>query len=302
MHLVFLYVIFARKQTYMHPLLIILILFLPALLSGLSVFFVKRDSTSLLKLILSFSGAYLFGITVLHLIPHVYQGNEAAGSTIGLYILGGFIFQLVLEHFSQGIEHGHVHHGNHSAFPLAIMISLCLHAFLEGMPLASGQQSQLVFGISIHHIPAAFALGSLLIATNLSKRKIAICLLIFAFMTPLGFLVSKGISEGSIGDIHLYYDKIMAVVIGIFLHVSTTILFESGSADHHTFNKRKMLAVFIGLLLAVGNLFFDGHDHSHHQHGGHEHGHSHDDHDHDHNHHGHEHEQKDETHNEHNHE
>jgi len=260
----------------MNPILIILILFLPALFSGLSVFFVKRDNSSLLKLILSFSGAYLFGITVLHLIPHVYQGNETAEGVIGLYILGGFIFQLVLEHFSQGIEHGHVHHGNHHAFPLAIMISLCLHAFLEGMPLASGQQSQLVFGISIHHIPAAFALGSLLIATKLSKNKIALCLLIFAFMTPFGFLVSKGISDGNLGEIHQYYDKIMAVVIGIFLHVSTTILFESGSADHHTFNKRKMIAVLIGILLAVGNLLFDGHDHNHDHHG---HSHEHESHD-----------------------
>ncbi|MBE8723031.1 ZIP family metal transporter [Sphingobacterium pedocola] len=262
----------------MHPLLVILILFLPALFSGLSVFFVKRDNSSLLKLILSFSGAYLFGITVLHLIPHVYQDNGTSGTVIGLYILGGFIFQLVLEHFSQGIEHGHVHHGNHHVFPFGIMISLCLHAFLEGMPLAAGQQSQLVFGISVHHIPAAFALGSLLIATRLSKTKIALCLLVFAFMTPFGFLVSKGISDGNLGNIHLYYDKIMAVVIGIFLHVSTTILFESGSADHHRFNRRKMLAVLIGMLLAVGNLLFDGHDHSDHEHihKDHHHGHSHD--------------------------
>lgn len=73
-------------------LLIVSILFLSALASGLAVFFVKRDNTNILKLILSFSGAYLFAITVLHLIPHVYHGTTTSPETIGLYILGGFCF------------------------------------------------------------------------------------------------------------------------------------------------------------------------------------------------------------------
>ncbi|PRD46630.1 ZIP family metal transporter [Sphingobacterium haloxyli] len=272
--------------------LIVSILFISAFISGLSVFFVKRDNTSLLKLILSFSGAYLFSITVLHLIPHVYISQNTSPEIIGLYILGGFLFQLVLEQFSQGIEHGHIHHSAHNAFPLGIMISLCLHAFLEGMPLAAGHQAELVFGIAIHHVPAAFALGSLLLNTRLSKTKITTFLLLFAIMTPLGFLTSKGISEGEIGNITQYFDKIMAIVIGIFLHISTTILFESGSADHHKFNRKKMIAVILGVLVSLANFLFDGHDHHHHgpahdHHHDHEHHHHHEhhhDHDADHSH------------------
>src|SRR5690606_16305614 len=149
-------------QPNMSFILIVSILFLSALASGVAVFFVKRNNTNILKLILSFSGAYLFAITVLHLIPHAYHGATTSAEIIGLYILCRFLFQLLLEQFSQGIEHGHIHHSTTNAFPLGIMISLCLHAFLEGMPLVSNQQNQLVFGIAIHHIPAAFALGSLL--------------------------------------------------------------------------------------------------------------------------------------------
>jgi zinc transporter ZupT len=147
-----------------------------------------------------------------------------------------------------------------------------------------------VFGIAIHHIPAAFALGSLLIGTRLKKQTIVLFIAVFAAMTPLGFLTSKGISAGEIGNVAQYFDKIMAVVIGIFLHISTTILFESGSADHHTFNKKKMLAVLLGVLVSMANFLFEGHDHSHHHHGpsdqteethDHEH-HDHDHHDHEH--------------------
>lgn len=258
----------------MSSFLIISILFLSALASGLAVFFVKRDNTNFLKLILSFSGAYLFAITVLHLIPHVYYDGSTSPEVIGLYILGGFLFQLCLEQFSQGIEHGHIHHSSTKAFPLGIMVSLCLHAFLEGMPLVSNQQSQLVFGIAIHHIPAAFALGSLLINTSLRKYSIILMLVVFAAMTPLGFITSSVLSKGLVGDLSQHFDKMMAVVIGIFLHISTTILFESGSADHHKFNKRKMIAIFLGILVSLTSFLFHSHDHDHeHEHHHHEHHH-----------------------------
>ncbi|MFD2742004.1 MULTISPECIES: ZIP family metal transporter [Sphingobacterium] len=263
----------------MSPASIISILFISAFAAGISVFFVKRDNAQFLKLILSFSGAYLFAITVLHLIPHAYLGGQTDPEIIGLYILGGFIFQLLLEQFSQGIEHGHIHQHDYKIFPLGILISLCLHAFLEGMPLVAGHQNQLVFGIAIHHIPAAFALGSLLLNTNLSKAKIMLYIGIFAAMTPLGFMTSKTISSGGVGEISQHFDKLMAIVIGIFLHISTTILFESGSADHHKFNRKKMIAIVLGILVSLANFLFDGHDHSHHPHHG-THPHEHHDHDH----------------------
>ena len=45
----------------------------------------------------------------------------------------------------------------------------------------------------------------------------------------------------------------VGVVIGIFLHISTTILFES-SADHR-FNLRKMIAVLLGVAIALAGFF-----------------------------------------------
>lgn len=243
-------------------LLVISVLFVSAFLGGTAVFFLKRDSRPALKFVLAFSGAYLFSITVLHLMPHVY---DHASGTIGLYVLGGFLFQLLMEQFSKGIEHGHVHAHEHAAiFPLGIMISLCLHAFLEGMPLAHRAfQNELVFGIALHHIPAAFALGSLLLQTRLSKTAIAVLLAVFALATPLGYMLSYGISAGNLGNLEQHFSKIMAVVIGIFLHISTTILFESSSADHHTFNRQKLVAVLLGIAVSLLNFLFFGYGHVH---------------------------------------
>ena len=233
----------------------LLILFFCAFLGGLSIFLVKSDKSTLLKLILSFSGAYLFAITVLHLIPDAYSGPDH--NEIGIYILIGFLLQIFLEQFSDGVEHGHMHiHNDLQIFPYGIMISLCLHAFLEGMPLAVDHHNALIFGIALHHIPAAFALASILLQNKFTKSKIIIYLGLFAIMAPLGFLLSYGISNGSIGGIELYFNKIMGIVIGIFLHISTTILFESG-IDHKV-SRKKMIAVLLGISIALIGFYASG--------------------------------------------
>jgi len=141
-------------------------------------------------------------------------------------------------------------------FPYGIMISLCLHAFLEGMPLAVDHHNALIFGIALHHIPAAFALASILLQNKFTKSKIIIYLGLFAIMAPLGFLLSYGISNGSIGGIELYFNKIMGIVIGIFLHISTTILFESG-IDHKV-SRKKMIAVLLGISIALIGFYASG--------------------------------------------
>nr|MBC7612004.1 ZIP family metal transporter [Pseudopedobacter sp.] len=235
-------------------LFIILLLSGCALLGGLAVFFVKKDSNQRLKLILSFSGAYLFAITILHLLPDVYKGDQT--HLIGLFILGGFILQILLEQFSQGIEHGHIHlHSHQQSFPWGIMLSLCLHAFLEGMPLTAKNNQQLVYGIALHHIPAAFALGSVLIGNQIKKTNIILLLVAFAAMSPLGYIFSFALSNGNIQSLGSYYPYIMGVVIGIFLHISTTILFES-SVDHK-FTIRKTFAVLVGIGIALIGFFLE---------------------------------------------
>ncbi|HWD87590.1 MAG TPA: ZIP family metal transporter [Mucilaginibacter sp.] len=228
----------------------VIVLFLGAFTGGIAVFLFKGNNQKTLKLILSFSGAFLFGITVLHLIPDAYHFND---NYVGVFILAGFLFQIVLEQFSEGIEHGHMHSHEHIAFPLGILISLCIHAFLEGMPLAEGHQDQLVYGIALHHVPAAFALATVLLANGQQRGKIIFFIILFAIMAPAGYFFSYKLSTNGIGNLQHYYGRIMGIVIGIFLHISTTILFESSS--DHKFTIRKMIAVLLGVGLALAGFF-----------------------------------------------
>jgi zinc transporter ZupT len=230
----------------------LILLFVSVLLSGSAYFLIKKPSPRFLKLMLSFSGAYLFAISVLHLMPQVYEGS---GAGIGAWIMLGFFVQIILELFSEGIEHGHihVHKANRNAFPLTMMISLSLHSFLEGMPLQTlngtgGHQHSLLYGIMLHHLPVAFALVSMLVASGVSGKMSLFYLFIFAAMAPLGALTGMWM-QGSPIDPMVWYDKLMAIVIGIFLHISTTILFESG--NDHRFNIYKLLAILTGGLIGL---------------------------------------------------
>ena len=233
-----------------------LVLFFCAFLGGLSIFLVKNDKSQVLKLILSFSGAYLFAITVLHLIPDAYSGADA--HEIGIFILIGFLLQVFLEQFSEGVEHGHIHkHNEGHAFPYGIMISLCLHAFLEGMPLVKDQNNELIFGISLHHIPAAFALASILTQNHYKAKSIILLISLFALMAPAGYYFSESLNNGSIDGMEPYFNKVMGIVIGIFLHISTTILFESNA--NHKIDKKKMLAVLTGIGIALIGFYSAGH-------------------------------------------
>ena len=59
---------------------------------------------------------------------------------LGLYILVGFFIQKILENFSSGVEHGHIH--VHTKVPVSyLLIALVLHSFLEGSILTDSLHS-----------------------------------------------------------------------------------------------------------------------------------------------------------------
>ena len=192
-----------------------------------------------LKLLLAFSGSFLLSITVFHFLPEVYNSE---GKPIGLFIMIGILLQMILEFFSKGAEHGHVHiNKNGVEFPWLLCISLSIHSVLEGIPIEA--HDHLIYGIIIHKLPVAIILSTFFLASNLSKSKIVLFLLLFALMTPLGVFLSTQFQF-----FENYYYEVSALVIGIFLHISTTILFES--SEGHKFNLAKLSTIVLGIVIA----------------------------------------------------
>lgn len=234
-----------------------LLLFLSVVLGGGVAFMLRAYEKRALGLVLSFSGSYLLGITVLHLMPGVFSHSE---TSFGIWVLVGFFIQLLLEQLSRGVEHGHVHAHQHASagFAIQVMLGLCLHAFLEGLPLSnypefhahhhevSHSHNHLLYGIVLHKAPAAFALVILLLLSKYSKKTVIIALVIFASMSPLGALITEQIQFSE-----QLLTSLIAVVIGSFLHISTTILFEADDTHQHKISWRKMAVIVLGTGIAL---------------------------------------------------
>lgn len=219
-------------MNYLLPLLSVLIGYLIALQ-------LKTNAKKNLKLLLAFSGSFLLSLTVMHLLPEVYKSNN---NSVGIFIMCGILFQIILEFFSKGAEHGHVHgHGKMTQMPWLLFISLCIHAFLEGFPV--GHHHDLAFGIAVHHLPIAIILTTFFINAELNKLALFFFMTIFAIMTPLGTFVSN-----SFPIVNEYYTEITAIVIGILFHISSTIIFES--SEGHKFNIAKVSMIILGIVLA----------------------------------------------------
>ena len=231
-----------------------IVLFITAFLSGLSILFYKKISSNQnLKLLLPFSGAFLLAICILHLIPELYEDYR---QSTGIFILIGFVVPIILEVFSKGIEHGHFHaHEKKSIhFPFALFISLCFHAVIEGMALSSPhahahahhfENQSLLLGIVIHKMPIAIVLVTLLKSNGLSNKVTSMALFVFAAAAPIGLFIAEQYGSIQNGNPHI----LMALAVGVFLHISTTILFET--SENHKFNVKKYTIIVLGLIAAI---------------------------------------------------
>ncbi len=226
-----------------------ILLFVITFIAGSIFLFLNINKERSLKILLSFSGAFLFGLTILHFLPDLFLEYVPA---YGLFVLIGFSIQLILEFLTQGIDHGHYHKGALNKVKLPALIGLFLHALFEATPLASSHTHEenenhfhesFFLGLILHKLPVAIVLASMLKHYLGRTSKSFFILALFALMAPLGLLLSD-----SIPIFQHYQHYFMAIVIGIFLNISTTILFEI--SENHKFNLVKFVSIVVGFSVA----------------------------------------------------
>ena len=203
----------------------------------------RRIPDGVMRGVTVFGGAFLLGICVLGLLPEAVEGNSRLPI---LCILAGFLIQQLLEALSAHAEHGHVEDHEHGIPVVGLMLGLCLHAFLEGMPLveANGTVNQgLVWGIVIHNIPVALILVALLTSHRMGFWKVLVLLVLFGAMSPAGSLVNLYLIQPDEEQQRM----IVGLVIGVLLHVSSSILFDH---KQHGFSWLKLALCVTAFALA----------------------------------------------------
>ena len=253
-----------------------------ALIGGLALEILGDRAMNNLSIILAFGGAFIMGLLFLHLVPEAFSYSSIAGT----FVLIGFLVQILLEYLSKGLEHGHVHlndlsnHKTSTMMPWAAIVSLCIHALLESMPLAEGASavdvahqvrsmgslhihvhadtaigSALFMGLALHKLPVALVLMGLIKSTGATKVTRWGLLTLFGIMPGLGMYIYDTIIHSGVaipGGVSTFMSATHGLVIGILLHVSTTVIFESG--EGHAFNYNKLIATLLGLAIAYVTL------------------------------------------------
>ena len=163
-------------------------------------------------------------------------------------------------HANEGVEHAHLHVDKSIGDGFyVIFIGLCLHAFIEGLPLAGYKildihaghdhgdgHNHLLIGIALHKLPAAYVLALLMRLNSFSTFKYWFYLCLFTLMTPAAAWV------GSMVQYNMDWTRyLMALVVGSLLHVATTILFETEQDVHHKVSWKKLLALALGITAAL---------------------------------------------------
>jgi zinc transporter ZupT len=236
--------------------------------SGSFSFFLHQKQAQVVRFLLTISGGFLFGTVMIHLLPEVFENQSKAG----IFIVIGFFIQLILEKFSEGVEHGHLHldlpdghdHGHdHShyhkkgwATAIGLLSSLSIHSLLEGLPISTIEAKNvselfhhpLFLAVVVHKIPTSIALVAVLSQTDLGKKWIIALLLWYTMMTPAGALLGTLI-QTELGEHSLSALQMTALASGMLLHIGSTILFES--TEHHRFSIWKIGASLLGALLVL---------------------------------------------------
>lgn len=223
------------------------ILFLSSFIAGILFINISISSNTFYKNLLSFSGAFLFGLTVLHFIPEIFHEFEPL---IGIWILLGFSFQLVIEFLTQGLDHGHYHSGGKQKLSISAIVGLFVHSIFEASPLAVHEghhhdsSNYFLWGLVLHKIPVVIFLGTI-VSQYFSKKIYAYAVILgFSLMAPLGMTIAQ-----EVDFLNQYHHYFMAFVVGIFLYISTTILYEIN--ENHSFNTYKFIAIIFGFTIAT---------------------------------------------------
>lgn len=235
-----------------------ILLFLLSFLAGLLAMRVRLIDDQKMNLLLAFSGSFLLSITFLHLIPETIEDQ---GHKAGLYILIGFFVQLLIQRFTHGVEHGHshIHSHNHHIPLVSILGGLGIHALMEGFPLGFNYRMpqtdiSLYFAVATHKLPEIIIVATMIRAVNGKGIRSWGLLLLFALLTPLASILASYLA-GKYFAISNILGIMIPIVAGAFIHIATTIFYESGTKQH-TLTNQKIIAIVLGVALGASTLLF----------------------------------------------
>lgn len=183
--------------------------------------FKKKWTEAFLSIVVALSAGFMLSASILRMLPE----SLALSSKAPLFMLIGYLAVYFFESlFSAHFHLGEKAHQGRKFDPtvgISAFIGLCLHAFFDGVSIASGffitqKLGFLIFLATIlHKIPEGAMLASIMLTSGLNKRLAFGSTLMLGFSTILGALLTSIVSN----------------MVGLALAISTGIIIYVAASD-----------------------------------------------------------------------
>jgi zinc and cadmium transporter len=204
----------------------------------------EKRSLAFIETCLAFGAGFMLALVLIGVLPVVFGSGGAAGATAGLVVLAGY----VLVHVAQHVITPHFHFGveTHRVGPEAgysALVGLTLHAFFDGVAIASGFLVSwslgvaFFLGVMLHKLPEGVTVSSIMLASGLGRRRAIASGGILGIATIIGALVTEAVAPLA------HYGLALAAGVTLYVaasnlvpeiqrgrRVSTTLAFLGGAA------------------------------------------------------------------------
>lgn len=218
---------------------------------------IRTLSDRQIHLLVAFSAGIFIGLLFLLLLPEAIEECEHGGidTHIAMYaLMGGFLAIMAIEmwmkhrHMSGcSCECGSDSH-SHKITSMSSFIGLSVHAACDGLALAAtflaGGEIALIttIGMCVHKFVVLFSLSSIMLVTDIPKRKSLKYMLAFGLITPLAGLLFFALLSG-VSNIDGFTGIPLAFAAGSFMYVALCDMLPEA------FHRKKQHSMSFGLLL-----------------------------------------------------
>jgi len=171
------------------------------LVGALAVVRQERRSLAFIEICLAFGAGFMLALVLIGVLPVVFTTTGTASATAGLLVLLGY----GLVHVAQHVITPHFHFGveTHAVGPstgYSALVGLSLHAFFDGVAIASGflvsRSLGVAFflGVMLHKLPEGVTVSSIMLASGLGRQRALAAGGILGLATIIGALVTEAVA------------------------------------------------------------------------------------------------------------
>jgi zinc and cadmium transporter len=161
----------------------------------------EKRSLAFIETCLAFGAGFMLALVLIGVLPVVFTARGTGNPAAGLLVLLGYVVvhvaqHVITPHFHFGVETHHV--GPEAGY--SALVGLTLHAFFDGVAIASGFLVSwslgvaFFLGVMLHKLPEGVTVSSIMLASGLGRRRAIGAGVVLGIATIIGALVTQAVA------------------------------------------------------------------------------------------------------------